>query len=269
MAKETLSNARNLAKSGNYKEAIKILRDMETGGDELPSALLLLLLCSYQVNTTEELLKKATVNLKGVELFARRPELNQLAAILQSKGNQFVANMMEYCYLAMILAGETDETIRGQADKKAVPSNKRASAFSQMDKDAEIEVRVARMLEEKDFDPIEELDDIKFRFKRGLENPDVSVLSAGASLAMDLFTFNSRAYADHTIDRRGFYSYKEPAKLPDIYECEPSDPDSTGTRPDSAFDGASIRPPLTDEERTARIHELLLLINEEEKAFLP
>lgn len=267
MAKETLSNARNLAKSGNYKEAIKILRDMETGGDELPSALLLLLLCSYQVNTTEELLKKATVNLKGVELFARRPELNQLAAILQSKGNQFVANMMEYCYLAMILAGETDETIRGQAEKKAVPSNKRASAFSQMDKDAEIEVRVARMLEEKDFDPIEELDDIKFRFKRGLENPDVSVLSAGASLAMDLFTFNSRAYADHTGE--GLYSYRKPDYESNTNEHKPLNPDSTGTRPDSAFDGASIRPPLTDEERTARIHELLLLINEEEKAFLP
>ena len=269
MSKETLGNARNLAKSGNYKEAIKLLRGVEISGAEEPSALLLLLLCSYQVNTTEELLKKATVNLKGVELFARRPELNQLAAILQSKGNDFVAHMMEYCYLAMILAGETDETIRGQADKKAVPSNKRASAFSQMDKDAEIELRVARILAESEFDPIEELDDIKFKFKRGMEDPDVSALSAGASLAVDLFKLNSRAYADHTIDRRGFYSYKEPAKLPDIYECEPSDPDSTGTRPDSAFDGASIRPPQTDEERTARMHELLLLINEEEKAILP
>ena len=269
MANEMISKAREFAKSGNYKEAIKILRGTETGGDELPSALLLLLLCSYQVNTTEELLKKATVNLKGVELFARRPELNQLAAILQSKGNQFVAHMMEYCYLAMILAGETDETIRGQAEKKAVPSNKRASAFSQMDKDAEIELRVARILAESDFDPIEELDDIKFRFKRGLENPDVSVLSAGASLAMDLFTFNSRAYAEHTIDRHGFYSYRKPDYESNTNEHKPLNPDSTGTRPDSAFDGASIRPPQTDEERTARKNELLLLINEEEKAILP
>ena len=54
MANEMIGKARNLAKSGNYKEAIKLLRGMETGGDELPSALLLLLLCSYQVNTTEE-----------------------------------------------------------------------------------------------------------------------------------------------------------------------------------------------------------------------
>lgn len=149
MAKETLGKARDLARSGKYQEAIKSLRGMNVSIDEQPSTLLFLLLCSYKVNTTEELLKKATVNLKGVELFARRPELNQLATILQSRKNPLVAHMMEYCYLAMILAGETDDFIRGLKDKKVVPSNRRGSVFSQMDKDAELEVRVARLLEEK------------------------------------------------------------------------------------------------------------------------
>lgn len=85
-----------------------------------------------------------------------------------------------------------------------------------------------------------------------------------------VFNVITRAYADHTIDRRGFYSYKEPAKLPDIYEYEPSDTDSSGSKPESAFDNTRIqRAAVTDEERMARMNELLVLINEEEKALLP
>ena len=272
MANELTGKAKELANSGKYKEAVKLLNSKEVSDKEDPSALLLLLLCSYQVNTVEQLLKKATVNLKSVELFARRPELNKLAVILQSKKNDFVAYIMEYCYLAMILAGETDESIRGQMERPVVTSNKRESAFSRMDKDDEPELLRARLIEESEFDPIEELDDIGFRFRRGLENPDVSLLSAGASLASDLFTFNLRAYADAdcSTDRSGLYYYRKPAEMPSIYEHEPSNPVPSGMRTRSAFDNAGIRKvPHTDEERMARMNELILLINEEEKTLLP
>lgn len=279
MANELTGKARELANSGKYKEAIKILNSTEGSDAEYPSSLLLLLLCSYQVNTVEQLLKKATVNLKAVELFARRPELNKLAVILQSQKNDFVAHLMEYCYLAMILAGETDKSIRGQMERPVVTSNKRESAFSRMDKADEPELRRARLIEESEFDPIEELDDIGFRFRRGLENPDVSLLSAGASLAMDLFTFNSRAYTYNSTEINALDPYpdrvfklrsKASASDENGEESPQEEAAPSGSRPESAFDNAGIkRAPYTDEERVTRMNELMVLINEEEKALLP
>ena len=284
MSKETLGKARELAKSGNYKEAVKILRGMETDTDELPSALLLLLLCSYQVNTAEELLKKAAVNLKGVELFARRPELSQLAVVLQSKGNNFVAHLMEYCYQAMILAGENDITILGQLERPAVTKTRTESAFSKMDRMEATELRGIQSPDEPklppyEFDPIEELDDIKVKFKSGLDNPDISALSAGKSLALDLLTFAVRSdeyyfqnnlLYDNVIDQEAtLYPHDYWGDRP--AEKKPSEKiPVSGTTPGSVFDNTDFPVGhLTDEERKSRMDELIRLISEEEKALLP
>ena len=53
MANELTGKAKELANSGKYKEAVKLLNSKEVSDKEDPSALLLLLLCSYQVNTVE------------------------------------------------------------------------------------------------------------------------------------------------------------------------------------------------------------------------
>lgn len=72
MADEMLVKARGLFDKGEYKDALKILSGLEVKGEDGPLALLLMLLCSYQVRSTGELVKKASASLRSVEIFARR-----------------------------------------------------------------------------------------------------------------------------------------------------------------------------------------------------
>ena len=58
MTNDLVVKANDLFRNGKYKEALKLLNGLE-GNDRNAPSVLLMLLCSYQVINTEELLKKA------------------------------------------------------------------------------------------------------------------------------------------------------------------------------------------------------------------
>ena len=279
MANEAVVKARELFQNGKYKEALKLLNELECSDEEAPSLLLLMLLSSYQVSNTEELVKKASNSLKSLELFARRPELNTLACYLQKENNALVPHMMEYCYISLLLAGENEINILGMAEKPVLRLNKRKSAFAEID---ETELREFGTPQDKDalgyeFDPIEELDDIKVKFKGALDNPEVSAFSASADLALDLLTFFARSdeYYGTTMEQSQNLEAFHEVSYHDYWKDKPRKSSSPEKRVDSnakresAFDKTDVGPvPQTKEERTARLNELLSLINEEERSVL-
>ena len=122
-----------------------------------------------------------------------------------------------------------------------------------------------------EFDPIEELDDIKVKFKGALDDPEVNALSASANLALDLLTFLARSdeYYCTTQNLESFHEvryhdYWKDKPRKSSSSDEPVDPNDNR---ESAFDNAGIGPvPQTEEERTARLNELLLLISDEESS---
>lgn len=279
MANETLVKARKLFGNGEYKEALKLLKELECSEEDVPSGLLLMLLCSYQVSNTGELVKKASGSLKSLELFARRPELNTLAGYLQKENNALVPHMMEYCYISLLLAGESEINILGMAEKPVLRLNKKKSAFAEMDT---TELREFGTPQDKaaigyEFDPIEELDDIKVKFKGALDNPEVSALSAGANLAVDLLTFFARSdeYYCSTMEQNqdfgpfhdvSYHDYWKNKPSKGVSSEEPADPD---VKRESAFDKTGIGPvPQTKEEKAVRLNELLTLISEEESSVI-
>lgn len=277
MANEAVVKARELFNNGKYKEALKLLNDLEGDDWDAPSVLLLMLLCSYQVKNTEDLLKKASYNLRAVELFARRPELNWLAVYLQNENNALVPHLMEYCYISLLLAGENEVNILGMTEKPVIRLNKRKSAFSEMDTQELSDFRPSQSGagQRYEFDPIEELDDIKVKFKGALDDPEVSAASASADLALDLLTFLARSdeYYFTTMDRNLDFCPFHDVSPHDYWKDKPRKSyspekrDDSGAKRESAFDKADFGPvPQTEDERIARLNELLSLINEEEKS---
>ena len=133
-----------------------------------------------------------------------------------------------------------------------------------------------------EFDPLEELDDIKVKFKSTLDNPDhevSDVVSAGANLVLDMLTFLGRSDAysgndsisdyprsdrDHLLLREHDYGVnklrKDTESKPGIY----TDEDPVQYMSTIRNEGISE----TEEGKLARQLELIELINEEEKSIL-
>lgn len=277
MANDLVIKANDLFRNGKYKEALKLLNGLE-GNDRNAPSVLLMLLCSYQVINTEELLKKASNSLRSVELFARRPELNELAVQLRNEDNALVSHMMEYCFISLLLAGVKESDILGMSEKPIYTVNKKESAFTRMDEEEWRDTLAAQYAGGPyDFDPIEELDDIRVKFKSALDNPEAHAGSAGVGLALDLLTFFARSdeYFGGSTDRyEDSYSFHD-VPSHDYWKDKPRRSefhkglnDSSSER-ESAFDKTGIGPvPQTEEEKIARLNELLLLISKEEESVM-
>jgi len=278
MENEMLIKAKNFFYNGQYREALKLLNELESSDRNTPSALLLKLLCSYQVNNTEELLRKASSSLPSLELFARRPELNELAVLLRNEDNALVSHMMEYCFISLLLAGVKESDILGMSEKPVLRLNQKESAFTKMDSEEWRDTIAAQYAGAPyDFDPIEELDDIRVKFKSALDDTEVRNVSAGAGLALDLLTFfarsdeyfgGSKEYYDDS------YSFHD-VPLHDYWKDKPRKNEfhkglnDSPTEPESAFNKTGIGPvPQTEEEQIARLNELLLLISNEEESVM-
>ena len=128
-----------------------------------------------------------------------------------------------------------------------------------------------------EFDPIEELDDIKVKFKGALDNPEVSALSAGANLAVDLLTFFARSdeYYCSTMKQNQDFGPFHDVSYHDYWKNKPSkgvsseEPADPNVKRESAFDKTGIGPvPQTKEEKAMRLNELLTLISEEESSVI-
>lgn len=185
--------------------------------------------------------------------------------------------MMEYCYISLLLAGESEADILGMSERPVLRLNKRKSAFAEMDTMELRDLRPSQngSAESYEFDPIEELDDIKVKFKGALDDPEVSALSASAGLALDLLTFFARSdeYYGTSMERSCDFGPFTNVSPHDYWKDKPrksdtaEEPDHQEVRRESAFDKTNIgRAPLTEEEKKARLNELTLLISEEERA---
>ena len=277
MENEKLIKAKNCFYNGQYREALKLLNDLESNDRNTPPVLLLILLCSYQVINTEELLKKASNSLRSVELFARRPELNELAVLLQKEDNTLVSHMMEYCFISLLLAGEEESDILGMSEKPVLRLNKKESAFTKMDSEGWREEIAAKYGGGPyEFDPIEELDDIRVKFKSALDDPEVHVGSAGAGLALDLLTFFARSddYFSSSSYDESSHSFND-IPYHDYWKDKPRKSEfhkglnNSSTERESAFDKTGIGPvPQTEEEMIARLNELLWMISNEEESVM-
>ena len=270
--------------AGKFKEALKILNDPVKTDQNSAVANLLILLCSYQVKTTEEILAKATASLAAFRVFTRRPELDRLTTILSDEENNLAEDMMEYSLLQLMLEGNTLYDIAQQVYSPKLTNHPRQeSAFSRMDREDvhnfKREKALRQRREEYEFDPIEELDDIRVKFKSTLDHPDkdaVDVLSAGAHLVLDMITFFDRAdiyYSSdsnrnytrrHRVLREHDYGVNTPRKQVKSEREIYSDGEPVPEIESISDEGI----PETNEGKIARQLELIELINEEEKAIL-
>ena len=282
-----LGEAYALMQDGQFKDALKILNDPLKTDQNTASANLLMLLCSYQVKNTEELLAKASSSIAAFKVFTRRAELDSLTRI-QTGENNIAGNMMEYCLLKLVLSGNTLSDIAQKLYSPRITNHpKQESAFSKMDKEDVHNFQRTKALYNSinpyEFDPIEELDDIKVKFKSTLENPDreaADVVSAGANLVLDMLTFLGRSdtyYSgndylseyprydkDQLLLREHDYGVNKLRKDTESKSgiCTDDDPvQYTGTIKNEGI-------PETEEGKLARQRELIELINEEEKSIL-
>lgn len=282
-----VSEAYALMQDGKFKEALKIFNDPVKTDQNTASANLLRLLCCYQVKNTEELLGKAASSIAAFKVFTRRAELDSLTRI-QNGENNIAENMMEYCLLKLMLSGNTLSYIAKELySPKNTNHPKQESAFAKMDKEDVHNFKRSKALYNSinpyEFDPLEELDDIKVKFKSTLDNPDhevSDVVSAGANLLLDMLTFLGRSDAyysgndsisdyprsdrDHLLLREHDYGVnklrKDTESKPGIY----TDEDPVQYMSTIRNEGISE----TEEGKLARQLELIELINEEEKSIL-
>ena len=274
-----------LMQNGKFKEAIKILNDPVKTDQNTAPAILLMLLCSYQVKNAEDLLAKASSSIAAFKVFTRRAELDSLAGI-QTGENNIAGNMMEYCLLQLMLSGNSiNDIVQKLYSPRITNHPKQESAFAKMDKEDVHNFNRTKALYNSinpyEFDPIEELDDIKVKFKSTLENPDreaADVVSAGTNLLLDMMTFLGRSDAyysgndylseyprsdrDHLLLREHDYGVnklrKDTRSETGIY---------TGKDPvqyKSTIKDEGV--PETKEGKLARQRELIELINEEERS---
>lgn len=280
-----VSEAYALMQDGKFNIALKILNDPVKTDQNSASANLLMLLCSYQVKNTEDLLAKAASSIAAFKVFTRRAELDGLTRI-QCSENNIAANMMEYCLLQLMLSGNTLSNIAQKLYSPAITNHpKQESAFAKMDKEDVYNFKRSKALQNSidpyEFDPIEELDDIKVKFKSTLDNPNheaADVFSAGAHLVLDMITFFERSdiyysgndylseYPRYSRDQLFLREHdygvnklrKDTQSKPGIYTDE--DPvQYTGTINNEGV-------PETEEGKLARQRELIELINAEEKS---
>ena len=194
-----LSEAKRLTLAGQHLDALTILRKPEAKEENESAQLLLTLLNSYKVSSTEDLLKKTSSSMMAVRTLARGTVLNKLADLLVTANNKLVEHMMKYCLIGLIEAGVPPEKILEQSNSLSVKHNTYESSFSKMDKeDAHTFKRnkaLNRHNEDYEFDAFEELDDIRVKFKSAMDHPDKDagdVVIAGANLALDMLTFGAR-----------------------------------------------------------------------------
>lgn len=194
-----LSEAKRLTLAGQHLDALTILRKPEANEEDESAQLLLTLLNSYKVSSTEDLLKKTSSSLMAVRTLARGTVLNKLADSLVTSKNKLVEHMMKYSLIGLIEAGVPPEKILEQSNSLSVKHNTYESSFSKMDKeDAHTFKRnkaLNRHNEDYEFDAFEELDDIRVKFKSSMDHPDKDagdVVIAGANLALDMLTFGAR-----------------------------------------------------------------------------
>ena len=194
-----LAEAKKLTQAGQHLDALTILRKPEAKEENESAQLLLTLLNSYKVSSTEELLKKTSSSLMAVRTLARGTVLNKLADSLVTANNKLVEHMMKYSLIGLIEAGIPPEKILEQSKSLSVKHNTYESSFSKMDKEDAHTFKRNKALnmhnEDYEFDAFEELDDIRVKFKSAMDHPDKDagdVLTAGANLALDMLTFGSR-----------------------------------------------------------------------------
>ena len=199
-----LSEAKKLTQAGKHLDALTVLRKPEAREENESAQLLLTLLNSYKVSSTEELLKKTSSSLMAVRTLARGTVLNKLADSLVTSKNKLVEHMMKYSLIGLIEAGIPPEKILEQSKSLSVKHNTYESSFSKMDKEDAHTFKRNKALnmhnEDYEFDAFEELDDIRVKFKSAMDHPDKDagdVVIAGANLALDMLTFGSRFESYH------------------------------------------------------------------------
>ena len=278
-----IDEVRPLMQAARYKDAMKILNGLDAKDKGTPAALLLTILCSYQVSSTKELLDKVSSNIESVKFLTRRADLNRLSGLCQLQENDLVSHMIEYCMLSLLLSGKTLVELIIEFKPPKVHTRNKASSFAKMDQEDVHNFRRSRALNEAqepyEFDAIEEMDDIGFKFRATLDNPDksaVDVLKAGAGLAFDIGTFFARADAYYNPEE---YRYYHNARV-DYYDYgtnvvkgkEKNEYDAP-YRPSFKEESSHsvVRKELipdTPEEQLKRREELLQMIIEEESKIL-
>lgn len=277
-----IDEARQLMQTGRFKDAMKILNGLDANDKGTPAALLLTILCSYQVSTTRELLDKVSSNIDSVKFLTRRADLNRLSGLCQLQENGLVNHMIEYSMLSLLLSGKTLVELIIEFKPPKVSTRNKSSSFAKMDQEDVHNFRRTRALNEAqepyDFDAIEEMDDIGFKFRATLNNPDksaVDVLKAGAGLAFDIGTFFARADAYYNPEDSRYYhnvrvdAYDYGTNV--VKGKEKLHEESYRPSPKEESSHSVVRKdliPETTEERLARQHELLQLILEEEQMLL-
>ena len=278
---EAVTKSLILIQAGNYQEALKILIKEGKTDNSNPAVILLTLFCSYQVKNTQELLNKVTTDIPTVKTFLRRADLNRLSGLLWIEENELVSHMLDYCWLELLVSGNSiSDILAGLRPDKVTIKNRSESSFSKMDKEDVYDTKRAdffsRLNDPYEFDPIEELDDIKVKFKSTFDHPDLTagdVLGASGHLLLDMITFMERF--DYNFNASDEHINRPPLS-PHDYGTNPyrktdsSVPGYTPPKRQSAIVGGykigDI--PKTREEQIVRKDEVLKLILEEEQQVL-
>lgn len=273
---DAVSKAEKLIHDGNYQEALKLLIKEGKTDNSNPAIILLTLLCSYQVKNTEELLAKVTTDIPAVKSFLRRADLDRLAGLLWIQENELVSHMMEYCWLELLISGNSiADIVTGLKPEEVKVNSKPESPFSKMDKEDVYNFQREKK-EPYEFDPIEELDDIRVKFKSTFDHPDLTaadVMGASGHLLLDMFIFLDRF--EYTYNDSDSRANRRPLSEYD-YGTNPyrSTGSSGPEKPPekqrtSNLEGYKISDiPKTSEEQISRKGEVLKLIIEEEKRVL-
>ena len=278
---DVVTKATILIQAGNYHEALKLLIKEGKNDNSNPAIILLTLFCSYQVKNTEELLTKVSTDIVTVKSFLRRADLNRLSGLLWIQENGLVRHMMEYCWLELLLSGNSiTDILIGLKPEEVKVKSRMESSFSKMDKEDVYNTQRAKYFSQLndpyEFDPFEELDDIKVRFKSTFDHPDLTagdVLSASGHLLLDMITFMERA--DYTYNASDEHVNRPPLREHDYGTNPYRSTDSSVVNHTPKKESSSVLGdykigdiPKTREEQIVRKEEVFNLILEEEKRVL-
>ena len=194
----SMETIRKSFKSGDFKETRLQLSRLDRN-DKDPEADLIRILSCYRVGNAEALMHKVCTGGYSVKLLFTRSEMKKLASDLLDSGNDIVAHMVQYCFLSLMLSGRSAEDILPLFDLDPTSIRMYPSGFKGIDREDVANFKRTRAIEAAkepyEMDVIEELDDIRVKFKSAIDNPDrnaSSIASANAHLLLDLFTLGAR-----------------------------------------------------------------------------
>ena len=272
----------NCLKSGDYVRASSLMK-LADGSRDPACYILIKLLCAYRVSSTEELLKKLSLNVSLTRHLLTRDDIKDLCTFLSPTDNRLDAHIFEYSLLALRLSGLSCPEICSSFITGAKSSGRSGSksAFAKMDSEDTYNYDKYGVLQNKrepyEFDFFEELSDIGVKYKSAVTNPDrnfESVTLANLSLIGDLFILGNRAAIDANPNDDGRVRYVSEhdygVNKPPVTVDYESYGNAGGKTEDLivVYCNELENKYPTDEAKQARLEELTGLIRQEEEKIL-